>query len=67
MYGGGSISMRRDSEVGKEIKLEDRGGGRGKVEGTVQCRESITYPEQRPQHFIHGKVDRVRCAANMFT
>lgn len=30
MYGGGSISMRRDSEVGKEIKLEDRKGG---VEG----------------------------------
>lgn len=24
MYGGGSISMKRDSEVSKEIKLEDR-------------------------------------------
>lgn len=30
MYGGGSISMRRDSEVGKEIKLEDRGGVEGR-------------------------------------
>lgn len=43
-----------------------RGGGGG-VEGTVQCRESIMCPEEKPGRFTHDKVDHVQCATNAFT